>query len=58
MNNRERIAAAANGTQLPASPRTETASEYCPNCSTKLTESRCKLSCLVCGFYLSCADFY
>jgi hypothetical protein len=34
------------------------AGEYCPNCSAKLCESRCKLKCLQCGFYLSCSDFY
>jgi len=32
--------------------------EYCPNCSAKLRESRCKLKCPQCGFYLSCSDFY
>jgi hypothetical protein len=34
------------------------AAAYCPNCSTKLKESRCKMSCSTCGFYLSCADLY
>ena len=32
--------------------------QYCPNCSAKLRESRCKLKCPQCGFFLSCSDFY
>jgi len=32
--------------------------QYCPNCSAKLRESRCKLKCPQCSFYLSCSDFY
>ena len=31
---------------------------YCPACSTRLTERKCKLFCQKCGYYLSCADYY
>ena len=31
---------------------------YCPVCSTRLTERKCKLICEKCGYYLSCSDHY
>jgi hypothetical protein len=33
-------------------------SVFCPTCSARLHESRCKLICRTCGYFLSCADFY
>jgi len=31
---------------------------YCPVCSTRLTERKCKLLCQKCGYHMSCADYY
>jgi len=31
---------------------------YCPVCSERLQESRCKLVCKKCGYFMSCADYY
>src|ERR1700719_2285130 len=36
----------------------EDASRYCPVCSQRLESRRCKLVCAVCGYYMSCADYY
>ncbi len=32
--------------------------QVCPNCSTQLRDKSCKLMCPLCGFFLSCSDFY
>jgi hypothetical protein len=31
---------------------------YCPVCSTRLLERKCKLFGERCGYYMSCADYY
>ncbi|HJT88179.1 MAG TPA: hypothetical protein VJ732_09995 [Bryobacteraceae bacterium] len=31
---------------------------YCPVCSTRLAQRKCKLFCEKCGYYMSCADYY
>ena len=36
----------------------EDASRFCPICSQRLESRRCKLICNVCGYYMSCADYY
>lgn len=30
---------------------------WCPTCSARLTERKCKLICETCGYYMSCADY-
>ena len=41
-----------------AAQELEDASRYCPVCSQRLESRRCKLVCGVCGYYMSCADYY
>ena len=36
----------------------EDPSRYCPVCSQRLESRKCKLVCNVCGYYMSCADYY
>ncbi|MDX2153070.1 MAG: hypothetical protein SFV54_20165 [Bryobacteraceae bacterium] len=31
---------------------------YCPVCSVRLSELKCKLYCERCGYYMSCSDYY
>jgi hypothetical protein len=31
---------------------------YCPVCSLRLDQRKCKLFCRQCGYYMSCADYY
>lgn len=31
---------------------------YCPRCNSRLTPRKCKLLCELCGYYMSCADYY
>jgi hypothetical protein len=32
--------------------------QICPTCGHRLTGHRCKLVCIHCGYYMSCADYY
>jgi len=42
----------------PPAQRKDDPCLYCPCCSTRLTELKCKLLCLKCGYYMSCADYH
>ena len=42
---------------LPANVEGE-AMLWCPTCSTRLEQRKCKLFCPQCGYYMSCADYY
>lgn len=53
----ESDAQSANPEKDSAAPN-EDHSRYCPVCSQRLTSRRCKLICTVCGYYMSCADYY
>ena len=36
----------------------EAALNFCPVCSERLKPLQCKLRCPVCGYYMSCSDYY
>jgi hypothetical protein len=45
----------------PPAPESQSGDEpmlYCPVCSVRLAERKCKLFCPQCGYYMSCADYY
>jgi hypothetical protein len=44
--------------EQPQSAQKVDVSSYCPNCGSHMRESRCKMVCKTCGFFLSCSDFY
>jgi len=43
--------------ETPA-PDPEAVIRTCPNCGAQLQESRCKLLCPRCHYYMSCSDYY
>lgn len=48
-----------NEPEAPTAPRQEDEPMlWCPVCSTRLTERKCKLICEKCGYHMSCADYY
>jgi hypothetical protein len=51
------IQALAQPLSQPAQKKVDVSS-YCPNCGSQMRESRCKMVCKTCGFFLSCSDFY
>ena len=39
-------------------PKPEDACLFCPCCSSRLRELKCKLVCEKCGYFMSCADYH
>jgi hypothetical protein len=44
--------------ESPPSFDPEAVIRTCPNCGARLQESRCKLLCPRCHYYMSCSDYY
>ena len=42
----------------PAPSKLEDACLFCPCCSSRLRELKCKLMCEKCGYFMSCADYH
>jgi len=57
----ERAATSESDPRADASSKSASEREpmlYCPVCSLRLAEHKCKLYCERCGYYMSCADYY
>ncbi len=46
------------GTAGGARPEEDEPMLWCPVCSARLEQRKCKLFCERCGYYMSCADYY
>jgi ribosomal protein S27AE len=46
------------GQVIPSAPAVEHPCQICPTCGSRLSGHRCKLVCGLCGYYMSCADYY
>ena len=71
-NRRTRMAMEENSGTRPSQPslaapeardddrpeNSEPALLFCPRCNTRLEGHRCKLICNLCGYFMSCADYY
>ncbi len=42
----------------PQAQNDEEPMQFCPRCDSRLVPLKCKLLCQVCGYYMSCADYY
>jgi len=56
--NGRNVSEKSTASHVSAAATHEDASRFCPVCSQRLESRRCKLICSVCGYYMSCADYY